>query len=51
MVTTAIVDAIGPSNYLEFDPIGEVELKGFHQPVELFVARSRTAEAGDAGQG
>ena len=50
MVTTAVVDAIGPSNYLEFDPIGEVELKGFPEPVELFVARARTAEAEDAGQ-
>jgi adenylate cyclase len=50
MVTTAIVDAIGPSNYLEFDPIGGVELKGFPRPVELFVARARTAEADNAGQ-
>ena len=29
MVTTAVVDAIGGSAYLEFDPIGRVELKGF----------------------
>ena len=41
MVTTAVVDAIGRSDYLEFDPIGEVELKGFPQPVELFVAKAR----------
>jgi adenylate cyclase len=41
MVTAAIVDAIGPSDYLEFDPIGRVELKGFGEPVELFVARAR----------
>jgi adenylate cyclase len=41
MVTTAVVDAIGRSDYLEFDPIGEVELKGFPEPVELFVARAR----------
>ena len=44
MVTTAVVDAIGSSNYLEFDPIGEVELKGFPQPVELFVARAREVD-------
>jgi class 3 adenylate cyclase len=40
MVTTAVVDAIGSSHYLQFDPIGEVELKGFPEPVELFVARA-----------
>jgi adenylate cyclase len=41
MVTTAVVDAVGSSDYLEFEPIGEVELKGFPEPVELFVARAR----------
>jgi adenylate cyclase len=41
MVTTAVVDAIGGSAYLEFDPIGRVDLKGFPEPVELFVARAR----------
>jgi len=41
MITAAVVDAIGPSDYLEFDPIGRVELKGFGEPVELFVARAR----------
>jgi len=45
MVTTAMVDAIGSSAYLEFDPIGRVELKGFPEPIELFVARAR--EPGD----
>jgi adenylate cyclase len=44
MVTAAIADAIGESGYLEFDPIGAVELKGFPQPVELFVARAREVE-------
>ena len=39
MVTTAVVDAIGKPDYLSFDPIGEVDLKGFPAPVELFVAR------------
>jgi adenylate cyclase len=41
MVTAAVVDAIGSSAYLDFDPIGRVELKGFGEPVELFVARAR----------
>ena len=44
MVTTAVADAIGDSGYLEFDPIGGVELKGFPKPVELFVARAREPE-------
>ena len=29
LVTTAVADAIGDSAYLELDPIGRVELKGF----------------------
>jgi adenylate cyclase len=45
MVTTAVADAIGTSGYLDFDPIGGVELKGFPQPVELFVARAREPDA------
>jgi adenylate cyclase len=45
MVTAPVVDAIGRSNYLEFEPIGEVDLKGFPKPVELFVARARTTDA------
>ena len=40
MVTTAVLDAIGDSEYLEFNPIGRVELKGFPQPVELYTARA-----------
>jgi adenylate cyclase len=44
MVTRAVADAIGNSAYLDFDPIGGVELKGFPQPVELFVVRARPAE-------
>jgi adenylate cyclase len=44
MVTTAIVDSIGDSAYLEFEPIGRVDLKGFPEPVELFVARAREFE-------
>jgi adenylate cyclase len=44
LVTAAVADAIGPSSYLEFDPIGDVELSGIPEPVELFVARGRPAE-------
>src|SRR5947207_6058442 len=48
LVTAAIADSIGPSDYLEFDPIGEVDLPGFPSPVELFVARARVIEEGAA---
>jgi adenylate cyclase len=41
MVTSVVVDAIGRSDYLEFAPIGEVELKGVQEPVDLYVARAR----------
>ena len=40
MVTRTVVDAIGRSEYLAFDPIGEVDLKGFPAPVELFVGHA-----------
>ena len=38
LVTRSVVDQIGSSEYLGFNPIGEVELKGIPDPVELFVA-------------
>jgi adenylate cyclase len=38
LVTSSVADQIGSSDYVEFEPIGEVELKGFPEPVELFVA-------------
>ncbi len=41
LVTTPVVDAIGDSAYLVFEPIGRVELKGFPEPVELFVVRAK----------
>jgi adenylate cyclase len=44
LVTTAVADAIGESAYLELDPIGRVDLKGFPQPVELFSVRARAHE-------
>jgi len=39
LVTREVVDAIGQSDYLEFEPIGEVDLKGFPEPAELFIVR------------
>jgi class 3 adenylate cyclase len=39
LVTRALVDEIGESDYLDFEPIGEVELKGFPVPTELFIVR------------
>ena len=45
MVTKAVLEAIGESAYLEFDPIGDVDLKGFPDPVELFIVRVRPSEA------
>lgn len=38
LVTRSIVDEIGRSDYLDLEPIGEVALKGFPAPTELFVA-------------
>jgi adenylate cyclase len=44
VVTSAVVDAIGSSDYLEFDPLGETTLKGFPAPAELYIARPRSGE-------
>jgi adenylate cyclase len=41
LVTRAVVEAIGESDYLDFEPIGEVDLKGFPQPAELFIVRPK----------
>ncbi len=43
LVTGAVVESIGPSEYLELEPIGEVALKGFPAPTELFVAAAKRA--------
>jgi len=39
LVTDAVCGAIAASDRLEFEPIGEVSLKGFPTPTELFVVR------------
>jgi adenylate cyclase len=44
LVTREVADAVGDSQYLHFDPIGRVDLKGFPEPVELFVVRAPASE-------
>jgi adenylate cyclase len=39
LVTQGLVDAIGDSDFLRFDAIGEVDLKGFPEPISLYIAR------------
>ena len=39
LVTQALVDATGESDFLRFDAIGEVVLKGFPEPISLYIAR------------
>lgn len=41
LITRAVVDQIGTSDYLEFEPIGEVELKGLPGLAELFTVRPK----------
>ena len=42
LVTRPLVDASGP--HLDFELIGEVRLKGFNEPTELFLARPGEAD-------
>jgi adenylate cyclase len=46
LVTKPVADPIGGSEYLEFDPIGKVGLKGFPEPVDLFIVRARNPDSG-----
>ena len=39
LVTDRVVESIGKNEYLEFEPIGGVELKGFPEPTPLFIVR------------
>ena len=39
LVTEAVVEAIDQSDFLRFDAIGEVVLKGFPKPISLYTAR------------
>jgi adenylate cyclase len=43
LVTRSVLDEIGPSEYLDLAPIGELTLKGFPEPFELFVATATAA--------
>ena len=45
LVTQPVADAIGGSEYLEFDPIGKVGLKGFPEPIDLFIVRARNPDS------
>jgi adenylate cyclase len=38
LVTRAVVEAVGPNESIAMAPIGELSLKGFPEPFELFVA-------------
>lgn len=42
IVTRAAVGQIEESDHLDFDSLGELSLKGFPEPVELFVATARS---------
>ncbi|HEX6585576.1 MAG TPA: MerR family transcriptional regulator [Solirubrobacterales bacterium] len=39
LVTQALLDAMKDSDFLRFEPIGEVVLKGFPAPISLYIAR------------
>jgi len=43
MVTERVMEAIRGSDWLSFEPIGDVVLKGFPEPVALYVARPTLA--------
>ncbi len=40
LVTDRVVESVRSREYLEFEPIGAVDLKGFPEPTPLFVAHS-----------
>jgi adenylate cyclase len=40
LVTQPLVEAINESDFLRFDAIGEVVLKGFPEPISLYIARA-----------
>ncbi len=39
LVTQALLEAVKESEFLRFEPIGEVVLKGFPEPISLYIAR------------
>ncbi len=44
LITRSVADAIGGSNYLDLEPIGKVGLKGFPDPIDLFMVKARSPE-------
>jgi adenylate cyclase len=40
LVTGTVLEAVEASEYLDFEPIGEVTLKGFPEPIALYVAHA-----------
>jgi adenylate cyclase len=44
LVTRPVVDAVASAPHLEFERIGEVRLKGFTEPTEVFLARQRAEQ-------
>lgn len=41
LVTGPVTESLGGLDYLEYEPIGDVALKGFPEPVALFTVRSK----------
>jgi adenylate cyclase len=39
LVTQAVAETIESSDFLSFDPIGDVVLKGFPEPISLYIAK------------
>jgi adenylate cyclase len=50
LVTRTVADAIGDSEYLDLEPIGDAALKGFPEPIELFLAAARSARSAPRGR-
>jgi adenylate cyclase len=44
LVTGSVMDSVKDSDYLSFEPIGEVTLKGFPDPIHLYVAKPAARE-------
>jgi len=44
LVTEAVIKQVTESEFLIFDPIGEVVLKGFPEPISLYIARPSMEE-------
>jgi adenylate cyclase len=42
LVTRPVVEQAGP--HLEFNRIGEIKLKGFSEPTEMFLARGKQSD-------